>query len=616
MPPAPAVPLALFALNKIGVRVNFVNLFVLISDPPKYIEENDTEILMTLDDYLPVLSDSVEKTNLKKIIVVSLADNVDIIPDYMPDSIRNRVLNFDSAWKTDNLLPHIHRLSLKEFLNIGRQSAETVKSTYKKGETAVVLYTGGSTGIPKGIEKRNEEFLAMGVLYTKNNDLEHKAGDRIMAFIPPNHPTSLVMGIVMPWFYGVTLVFQPIYNKANFPRDLWITKANIVMATSSHYSTLLACDLPDGALPGLKLSICAGEPVTRELALSANRTLKRLGAKTPYILPAYGMSEVGPLATLSLGPETLNKVGPPVNGAEARIVDDQGMEVGNNIRGNIQVKTPYHMKCYFKQPELTKAFFTEDGFAITGDVGMRDDNGDYDIFGRAEDAIIAPDGSKVYLFDIERVVYQDEAVLEGEVVGQETPEGKVPVVHIVLRSEYADKGKEAILRIHKLCQEQLWEHEMPRGYKIREMFDTNMVSGKRDSKKLLLESTGFYMVEGDTLREVSFPRKEASFPSQETSLTRQETGSPRQETGLLRQDDLSYAGRPEGRGFTVDAQVAGMAVKAMNTGAGFTIGANYTAGPDGGFSPGAAGTRTVTVSCTEGSITQTISFTLTVSPNI
>jgi hypothetical protein len=296
-------------------------------------------------------------------------------------------------------------------------------------------------------------------------------------------------------------------------------------------------------------------------------------------------------------------------------VDDHGNELGNNVRGNLEIKTPCHMKGYFKQPELTKTFFTEDGFARTGDIAIRDDNGYYDVLGRAEDAIVAPDGSKVYLFDIERIVYQDEAVLEGEVVGQETPEGKVPVVHIVLRPGYLDKGQEAIIRIHKLCQEHLWEHEMPRGYKIRETFDTNMISGKRDYKILPSEYTGFYMVEGNTLREVSFPRKETGIPARETSLTRQVTGSPWQETGLLRQEDLSDTGRPGVWGFTVDAQVAGIAVKAMHTGGGFTMGANCTAGPDGGFTPGAANIQTVTVSCTEGNITQTIHFTFTVNPN-
>ena len=158
------------------------------------------------------------------------------------------------------------------------------------------------------------------------------------------------------------------------------------------------------------------------------------------------------------------------------------------------------MKGYFKNPELTKAFFTEDGFAKTGDIAVRDENGYYDVLGRAEDSVVAPDGSRVYLFDIERVVYKDKAVLECEVVGLEIDGKKEPVVHIVLNSDYIGKDEEVILRVHKLCKEQLTENELPRAYKIREAFGTNPISQKRDYRALLTEREGCFEVEGDRVR--------------------------------------------------------------------------------------------------------------------
>ena len=83
-----------------------------------------------------------------------------------------------------------------------------------------------------------------------------------------------------------------------------------------------------------------------------------------------------------------------------------GKLLGDNIRGNLEVKTPCRMKGYFKQPDLTAEFFTDDGFAITGDIAIRDENGYYDVLGRASDSILASDGSKVFLFDIEEMIYE------------------------------------------------------------------------------------------------------------------------------------------------------------------------------------------------------------------
>ncbi|MCL1852390.1 MAG: acyl--CoA ligase [Peptococcaceae bacterium] len=509
-----AMPVAAFvfyALNKIGVRVNYVSPAVMASDPKKYLDVNDTEILVLLDGFFSALSEGIKTTALKNMVVVSLADGIVTIPDYVPASIRARLKRADAIPKIKEALPQMRVLSLDEFLTIGRQSMETVPSLYTKGDSAVVLYTGGSTGIPKGVEKTNEEFLSLARVYNQNGDMDHECGDRFLVVVPPNHPTGLVHNVIMPGFYGATMIFQPFYDKNTFADDLCHTKATFAVGAPSHYATFPLSDLPDGALSHLRWAYCGGEPVSEQMANSVNAAMKRLGVQNPYLVVGYGMSEVGPVVFLTRGrPDLINKVGPPMRGALARIVDDHGHEVGNNVLGNIELKTNCTMKCYYKQPELTKAFFTDDGYAKTLDMGIRDDNGDYDILGRAEDWVAGPDGSKVYLFHIERVVYKDPAVLETEVVGLEINGRKEPVVHIVLQPDFKGRNEEVIVRVHKLCQEHLTKNQMPRGYKVRETFGTNAVSQKRDWKALLLEHDGYCLVEGETVREVNFRREAAS----------------------------------------------------------------------------------------------------------
>ena len=505
VPTLPSTLFAFYALNKIGIRANFVSHTILPSDPKEYIDETDTEILVLFDGFFPVVAEGIAKTNARKIIIVSLADGVETIPDYVPDPIRAMLQKSYSAKKIQAAMPQLEILPLDDLVAIGRRSSETVESIYNKGETAVVLYTGGSTGVPKGVEKTNEEFASMAYIYSQIDFFGGKAGDRNLVFIPPNHPTCFVHSIVIPHLAGVTHILQPIYSKNTFAYDLLYLKANIVMAAPSHYATLPECDLPDGALVHLNMPFCGGEAVSVELAVSVNNALRRLGVKNPNLLIGYGMSEIGPMTHIPIGVTgLLNKVGKPLPGVNSRIVDDNGSILGDNTRGNLEIKTPCRMKGYFKQPELTKVFFTEDGFAKTGDIAIRDEDGNYDVLGRASDSIVAHDGSKVYLFDIERVVYKDMTVLECEVIGLEAGGAKVPVVHIVLNAEYTGKIEETVLRIHNLCREHLSENEMPHGYKIREAFGTNPISAKRDYRALELERDGFLMPDGDGMRDVSF----------------------------------------------------------------------------------------------------------------
>jgi len=505
MPTLPSTFFAFFALNKLGIRANFVSHTILPSNPKEYIEETNTEILVLFDGFFQTVAKGISKTNLKKIIIVSLSDGVQSIPDYVPDQIRAYLRKTGSAKKIKIAMPNKKIISLDKFTRIGQKGKTDVQKAYNKGETAVVLYTGGSTGVPKGVEMTNEEIMKMAYIYAQMKNFDVNVGDKQLILIPPNHPTSFVHTIIIPWFFGAVQSLQPLYNKNTFAYDLYTTQANFVMAAPNHYATLPTCDLPNNALKDLKWTYCGGEAVSPEFAESINRALLRLGVQNPYLIIGYGMSEIGPMAIITQGsPGLLNKVGKPIPGVTARIVDDKGDILGDNVRGNLEIMTPCRMKGYYKLPELTNAFFTEDGFAKTGDIAVRDENGNYDILGRLQDSITTVDGSRVYLFDVERVIYKDFAVLEAEVIGLNVDGNDVPVAHIVLNSDYTRNIEDVILRLNSLCKEHLSEQEIPHGYKIQEAFGTNPISAKRDYRALMLERSGYFAVDGNSLREVNF----------------------------------------------------------------------------------------------------------------
>lgn len=509
---APLIPstiFAFYALNKLGIRVNFVSNMLIKANAKEYIDNNDTETLIVLDRFYPDIAEELSKTNVKNVIISSLADDTmpEVSKAFGGDTIFQQAKTNELNDKFDNFL------SIDELVKIGKSEKTEVESKYEPGQTAVILYTGGSTGVPKGVEITNEAMANMHEMYIQKG-FDFEPGDRNLCIIPPNHPTSFVHCLVMPWQYSATQVLQPIYDKNRFASDLINLNVQYVMAAASHYATLIDRDLKEGDLSHIKWAFCGGEPVSYELACNINKVLEKTSVQNPYLSLGYGMSELGPMCMLSYKTGSLaNKVGPVISGVEARIRDiNTGEILGPNKRGKLEVKTPCHMKGYYKKPELTDKFFMEDGYAKTGDIAIRDEDGNYEVLGREKDSFIAPDNSIVYLFDIENFVYQDDAILEAEVVKYEDEQGDyVPGVHMVLQPEYVGREAEVINRINTKCEALLNQYEIPAGYKIRKQFGTNMASGKRDYLSLADERDGFFRVNSDgTLEEFSFPQKTSS----------------------------------------------------------------------------------------------------------
>lgn len=512
-PGIPAVLFGLMAINKIGARMSFVSAPVLAFNGTEFLDKPEAEILIVLDKFYPLVAESVSRTKVKKIIVLSFSDNVANVSERLPEKLKYVLSNsdFKSIKKTS---PDADKLmSLREFEKLGAGDGD-VREYYEPGVTAVILYTGGSTGIPKGVERTNEATLSMvKVLLKPELNMGDIRGLRNGIFIPPNHPTSFVHSIVAPWILGTVEVLQPFYDKNTFVRDLYSLKIGYAVGAPSHYAMFLSNDLPDGALAQLKLPFCGGESVTYELAAGINEEFERLGVENPLIV-CYGMSEVGPLACMGIGDKTLvNRSGKLLPGMKGRIRRDDGKMAKPGEKGMLEINTGKvgtAMKGYFSQPELTKAFWTEDGYAITGDIGVCDADGNYDVLGRATDCFVDKRGVKRYMFEIEGLVYKNDAVAEAEVSRLiiENGEVQIPVVHIVLQDEFEDKAEKVLREIVGYLGKRLPKAMWPAGYRFVASFPTNAVSGKRDYLAVGTIRDGFYALdEKNKLVEVEFPEK-------------------------------------------------------------------------------------------------------------
>jgi len=517
----PSTIYTVYALNKLGVRVNFVSNTMLMANGKEFIDNNDTETLLILDRFYPGVAEELEKTDLENVIIAALGNDTN-------EQVKQLLGGTDFLKRAKGLPKKVDFIELDDFVLEGKKKTDRITPVYNQGDTAVILYTGGSTGIPKGIEITNEGLAKMyNVCVAQGYDYE--IGDRNLCLIPPNHPTSFVHTLVNPWLWGINQVLQPIYNKYTFAKDVKDLKVQYTMAAPSHYQTLLQTEIQKGDFSHVKRMFTGGEPMTKQTAEALVSVMEKAGVQNPWPSLCYGMSELGPLAIFSFQRQgLLNKVGKPVPGVEARIVDDQGNILGNNVRGNLEIKTPCRMKAYFKQPELTAEFFTDDGYGITGDIAIRDDEENYNVLGRSSDSFVAPDGNRTYMFDIENFVYQDPAVMEAEVIKLPVEDGInkfIPLVHIILNPEWVGKEAEILTRVNQNCNEQFKGYSTPKGYKFRKEFGTNPISQKRDYLGLLDERDGYYRVTETGITEVSFPEigKEIAIPIGSAEIKTHET---------------------------------------------------------------------------------------------
>lgn len=291
-----------------------------------------------------------------------------------------------------------------------------------KDDMAALLYSSGTTGVPKGIMLthsnllRNTEALVEAWGFTDN--------DRLLHALPIFHVHGLFVAIGCVMLSGASMRWLPSYNPKEVMR--YLPECTVLMGVPTYYTRLLAqSDFGTGMASNIRLFVSGSAPLLEE-------TFVEFEARTGHrILERYGMTETNMNTSNPLdGDRKPGTVGPPLPGVEVRIVDTDGNTLANDEIGNLQVKGPNVFVGYWKMPEKTAEDFTEDGFFNTGDKGKIDDDGYVSIVGRAKDMVITG-GLNVYPKEVELFIDDLPGVKESAVIGvphADFGEGVVAVV--------------------------------------------------------------------------------------------------------------------------------------------------------------------------------------------
>jgi long-chain acyl-CoA synthetase len=284
-------------------------------------------------------------------------------------------------------------------------------------DTAVVLYTSGTTGHPKGAELTHANLIN-NVEVSAADLFELGPDDLIFGGLPLFHAFGQTCTLNAAIMTGASLTVLPRFDAAKALGILADQRVTIFAGVPTMFSALLHVpDRSDYDISALRLCISGGAAMPVEVLRQFEDAFDCI------VLEGYGLSETSPVASFNHpGRERKpGSIGTPIRGVEMRVVDASGAEVPQGEVGEIAIRGHNIMKGYLNKPEATAEAVSADGWFRTGDIGRVDEDGYYYIVDRKKDLIIRG-GYNIYPREIEEVLYEHPEVAEAAVVGIPHPE--------------------------------------------------------------------------------------------------------------------------------------------------------------------------------------------------
>ncbi|MEQ6900005.1 long-chain fatty acid--CoA ligase [Nocardioides sp. YIM 152588] len=328
---------------------------------------------------------------------------------------------------------------------MGHEAIELVSR--QADDTAVILYTSGTTGSPKGAELTHSNMMSNAAASSADNLIGVTVGDVIFGGLPLFHVFGQTCMMNVAVLTGATLTLLPRFDPAKALEVIARDKVTVMGGVPTMYVALAQYPNPgDYDTSALRRCVSGGAALPVEV-LKAFEDVYHAP-----ILEGYGLSETSPVASFNHADRErkAGSIGQPLDGVSMKLIDAEWNEVPEGEIGEIAISGPNVMKGYFGNPDAT-ANSIHDGWFRTGDLAKRDDEGYYYIVDRAKDMIIRG-GYNVYPREIEEVLYEHPAVASAAVIGvpHETHGEEVAAVitlkpgHEVTEDEIRDYAKERV----------------------------------------------------------------------------------------------------------------------------------------------------------------------------
>ena len=393
------------------------------------------------------------------------ADLNSLMADARPKAVlttEEKLVELDDEFRShpEAIIGPAGTLSFEQFIDKGSSSFQA--ADLEPGRTGSILYTGGTTGVPKGVmlSHRSIIFSAHNISHFERSFSE----DRSMCFLPMNHVFGLIHIMGSMIYCGGSLVVQPSFDLERVLRDIEKYKATKFYGVPTIYVRLLNTPGIRDKLSSLRYYFVSSSAMPAEL-VHEWKSLTGLD-----IHEAYGMTETAALVTYNhYFRHVIGSVGTPVSIVEAQVRDQKGNPLPQGSEGEICMRGPNIMSGYLNNPEETKTFFWEGGWLRSGDVGVFNEEGYLFVVDRLKDMVITG-GENVYPREVEEILYTWPNVEECAVIGLPDPEyGERVTACIVLKEkdkELDPKELKAFLKkalaSYKVPKEYLVVQELPK----------------------------------------------------------------------------------------------------------------------------------------------------------
>lgn len=361
------------------------------------------------------------------------------------------------------------------FIVLGVSSTEPATSELPEvamSRRAMILYTSGTTNLPKGVVTTHANLEAQ--VSTLVQAWEYTENDHILCILPLHHVHGIINVVSCTLRAGGTVEFLPQFSAQRvfdwFEQIARQNQVGVFMAVPTIYFKLIA---HFETLPATQQQALTAAMNTFRLMVSGSAALpvsvmeKWEAISGHRLLERYGMTEIGmAISNPYRGERRSGHIGQALPGVSIRLVDDQNKEIitdktGEASPGEIQVKGANVFGEYWQKKEATEATFTEDGWFKTGDVAVLDD-GYYKILGRSSIDIIKSGGYKISALEIEEVLRTHPQIDDCSVVGIDNEEwGELVVAAIVVNNQAINTDE-----LTTWMREKIPAYKTPRRYKI------------------------------------------------------------------------------------------------------------------------------------------------------
>jgi acyl-CoA synthetase (AMP-forming)/AMP-acid ligase II len=338
---------------------------------------------------------------------------------------------------------------------------------------ALLIFTSGTTGVPKGVMLDHANLDAMAQM--GHQALQIGPADRCLLILPLFHVNGIVVSVLTPLLAGASIVIAERFDAKTFFDLVEAERPTYFSAVPTIYNLLAA--LPAEVVPdtsSLRFGICGAAPTSAEL-------LTRFEARYGFpLIEGYGLSEATCASTINpvAGPRRAGTVGIAFPGQQIRIVDEAGNELPTGADGEVIITGPNVMRGYLGRPDETARVIV-DGWLHTGDVGHLDTEGYLTLVGRSKDMVIRG-GENIYPKEIEDVLTSDPTVLDAAVIGAPDDKwGEVVTAYVQPRPGHTIDPE----ALQALCARKLAGYKRPTSITVIDAIPKNAV-GKTDKAPL------------------------------------------------------------------------------------------------------------------------------------